>query len=116
MAPSATFSDEIVTADSKDVVSQTLSITDNRTGQCYTIPIVHNAISAKEFKKIKTKGEDPIAPSDQTQNGLRIYDPGLNNTAVAESKITYVLVHPFSHMFRLNIILSAQMIEMARKG
>lgn len=59
-----------------------LRIVDNRTGMEYSIPIKNNAIDAVEFKKIRT--------ADNTNVGLRLLDPGMQNTAVKESKITYV--------------------------
>lgn len=74
------------------VKSQSLSVVDNRTGKHYTIPIEHNAVSAVDFKQIATESEDLLFPPDQSERGLRLSDPGFNNTAVAESKVTYVLV------------------------
>ena len=55
-----------------------LSITDNRTGKSYQIPISHNAVQAPHFKQI-------IAPD--TDAGLLVFDPGLRNTAVVESEV-----------------------------
>jgi citrate synthase len=65
-------------------------VIDERTGQYYQIPINHNAISANEFKKIKAPDTEYYA--DQNENGIRVFDPGFTNTAVVESKVTYVLV------------------------
>jgi citrate synthase len=89
MAPIAIFDSE--TSDVA-VKSQSLSVTDNRTGKHYTIPIEHNAVKALDFKKIATEAADPDYPADQSEHGLRLYDPGFYNTAVVESKVTYVLV------------------------
>jgi len=66
-----------------------LNVSDSRTGRSYVIPIIHNAISAVDFQKIKAE-ENKEYPADQDQNGLRVYDPGFQNTAVKTSKITYV--------------------------
>jgi citrate synthase len=61
--------------------SPTLTVTDNRTGNQYTIPIENGAIHASELGKIK------IAPD---QPGLISYDPALANTAVCKSKVGYI--------------------------
>ncbi|EXL51692.1 citrate synthase [Fusarium oxysporum f. sp. radicis-lycopersici 26381] len=68
---------------------ETLTVVDNRTNQTYEIPITHNSIPATEFKKIKAEpGND--RPEDETTQGLRVYDPAYMNTAVVQSKITYI--------------------------
>ena len=71
--------------------SQALDIRDLRTGNSYTIPIRHNAVSAVDFASIKAS-ENTDYPADQDQNGLRVFDAGFQNTAVGESKVTYVQV------------------------
>ena len=70
----------------------TLHVTDNRTGNDYVIPIVRNSISAMSFKQMKAP-KDTTQPCDQTEYGIRVYDPGFGNTAVSESKITYKSVY-----------------------
>ena len=59
----------------------TLTITDNRTGQTYELPIEHNTVKALDFRQIKT------APDDF---GLMTYDPAYMNTAECKSTITYI--------------------------
>ncbi len=59
----------------------TLSITDNRTGQSYTLPVDHGAIRAMDLRKIKTGPED---------FGLMTYDPAFMNTASCRSAITFI--------------------------
>lgn len=66
-----------------------LHVTDRRTGMEYDIPIKRNAVQATDFKKIKAMDEKSVA-SDCVEGGLRIMDPGFNNTAVKESAITFV--------------------------
>ena len=66
-----------------------LHVTDRRTGLEYDIPIKRNAVLATDFKKIKAIDEKSVA-SDCVEGGLRIMDPGFNNTAVKESAITFV--------------------------
>jgi citrate synthase len=59
----------------------TLTITDNRTGKNYTVPIEHGTIRAMDLRQIKT------APDDF---GLMTYDPAFMNTASCRSAITYI--------------------------
>ncbi len=58
-----------------------LTVTDNRTGKTYEIPIEHGAIRANALKQIKTGPED---------FGLVSYDPAFMNTASCKSQITYI--------------------------
>src|SRR5438132_6975076 len=60
---------------------QTLTITDNRTGKSYEIPITHETIRAADLRQIKVDAKD---------FGLMSYDPAFNNTASCISKITYI--------------------------
>ncbi len=60
--------------------SETLTITDNRTGRSYTVPIVANAVAAADLRQIK--GPDDVE--------LMSYDPALRNTATCRSAITYL--------------------------
>ena len=61
--------------------SDSLSITDNRTGQSYELPITEGTIRALDLRQIKT-GDDDF--------GLMTYDPGFTNTASTKSTITYI--------------------------
>jgi citrate synthase len=61
--------------------NETLTVTDNRTGQTYEIPIEDGTIRALELRKIKT-GEDDF--------GLMTYDPAFMNTASCRSAVTYI--------------------------
>ncbi|MBI4661349.1 MAG: citrate synthase [Verrucomicrobia bacterium] len=65
-----------------------LTITDNRTGRQYDIPIFQGtyptygaAISTSALRSIKTGPED---------FGLMSYDPGFTNTALCKSRITFI--------------------------
>jgi citrate synthase len=62
------------------MASETLTITDNRTGKKYEIPIRNGAIKARDLFQIKVAEDD----------GLVSYDPGFMNTASCQSKITYI--------------------------
>jgi citrate synthase len=59
----------------------TLTITDNRTGKQYEIPIQDDTIRAMDLRQIKT-GDDDF--------GLMTYDPAFMNTASCKSSITYI--------------------------
>jgi len=59
----------------------TLTITDNRTGQTYTLPVENGTIRAMDLRKVKTGPED---------FGLMTYDPAFMNTASCRSAITYI--------------------------
>jgi citrate synthase len=61
--------------------NETLTITDNRTGKTYTLPISKDAIRAIDLRQIKTGPED---------FGLLSYDPAFMNTASCQSAITYL--------------------------
>jgi citrate synthase len=61
--------------------SETLSVTDNRTGKQYEIPIEDNTIRATALRKIKTHDDD---------FGLMTYDPAYMATASCRSAITYI--------------------------
>ena len=59
----------------------TLTITDNRTGKTYEIPIEDDTIRAMELRKIKVADED---------FGMMTYDPAFMNTASCRSSITFI--------------------------
>ena len=61
--------------------SDSVLITDNRTGKTYEIPIEHGTISAMQLREIKV---------DQDDFGLMSYDPAYKNTASTKSTITYI--------------------------
>src|SRR6266542_4113964 len=58
-----------------------LTITDNRTGRVYEVPIANGTIRAMDLRQIKVKPED---------FGLMTYDPAFMNTASCKSKITFI--------------------------
>ncbi len=61
--------------------TNTLSITDNRTGKSYELPVTDGTIKAADLRQIKT-GDDDF--------GLMTYDPGFTNTASCRSAITFI--------------------------
>ena len=60
---------------------ETVTITDNRTGKSYEIPIKHGTIRAMDLRQIK------VTP---TEFGMISYDPAYNNTASCISKVRYI--------------------------
>ncbi|KAF5857911.1 hypothetical protein ETB97_005148 [Aspergillus alliaceus] len=68
--------------------SGTLHIVDSRTKRKYEVQIERNAVSAIDFKKIKAPGAGTDR-ADHVAGGLRVHDPGLQNTTVVESAISF---------------------------
>ena len=76
---------------SKSAPHPSLTVVDNRTNKVYEIPIKNNSVQATDFKKIKALGKDQgDREEDETEQGLRVFDPAYMNTAVVQSKITYI--------------------------
>src|SRR5215203_5303135 len=61
--------------------AETLSITDNRTGETYEVPIEDGTVRAIALRDIKVNEDD---------FGLMTYDPAYTNTASCRSAITYI--------------------------
>jgi citrate synthase len=61
--------------------ADTLTITDNRTGKSYTLPITNGAIRAMDLRQVRTGPDD---------FGLLSYDPAFTNTASTISRITEI--------------------------
>src|SRR3954451_12471454 len=59
----------------------TLSITDNRTGQTYEVPVEDGTVRAMPLRDIKVSEDD---------FGLMTYHPAYTNTASCRSAITYI--------------------------
>ena len=59
----------------------TLTITDNRTGSSYEVPVSDGTIKAMDLRQIKVSEDD---------FGLMTYDPAFMNTAACRSAITYI--------------------------
>jgi citrate synthase len=60
---------------------ESLTITDNRTGKSYEIPIDHGTIRAMDLRQIRKSSDD---------FGLMTYDPAFTNTASCKSAITFI--------------------------
>lgn len=61
--------------------NETLTITDNRTGKKYELPITDNTIRANDLRQIKIADDD---------FGLMTYDPSFMSTAACRSAITFI--------------------------
>jgi citrate synthase len=62
-------------------MADTLTVTDNRTGKQYEVPIKDGAIRATDLRQIKVSADDA---------GVATYDPAFMNTAACRSRITYI--------------------------
>lgn len=69
------------TQEAKRMSRDTLSITDNRTGKQYEIPVKNDTIRAMDLRQIKMNADD---------FGMMAYDPAFTNTALCISRITYI--------------------------
>jgi citrate synthase len=61
--------------------NETLTITDNRTGKTYTVPVYKDSIRALDLRQIKVAADD---------FGLLSYDPAFMNTAACQSAVTFL--------------------------
>src|SRR5437762_13689344 len=59
----------------------TLTVTDNRTGETYEVEITDGTVKAMDFRQIKV---------DEDDFGLMTYDPAFTNTASCRSEITSI--------------------------
>ena len=59
----------------------TLTVTDNRTGRSYELPITDSTVRASDLRQIKV---------DEGEFGMMSYDPAFMNTASCRSSITYI--------------------------
>ncbi len=62
-------------------MTNSLTITDNRTGKTYEIPVENDSIRAIDLRQIKVNDDD---------FGMLSYDPAYLNTASCKSTITYI--------------------------
>ena len=62
-------------------MAETLTITDNRTGKHYDVPIHDGTIKATDLRQVKVTDDE---------FGMMTYDPAFMNTAACKSRITYI--------------------------
>jgi citrate synthase len=73
--------EQTISGDGVATASESLTITDNRTGRTYEVPIEDGTIRALALREIKVEDDD---------FGLMTYDPAYMNTASCRSAITYI--------------------------
>jgi citrate synthase len=61
--------------------TESLTVTDNRTGKTYELPITDGTIRSLDLRQIKV---------DENEFGMLAYDPAFTNTASCRSSITYI--------------------------
>jgi citrate synthase len=61
--------------------AETLTVTDNRTGESYEVEITDGTVRAMDFRQMKV---------DEDDFGLMTYDPAFTNTASCRSAITFI--------------------------
>jgi citrate synthase len=62
-------------------MTETLTITDNRTGKQYEVPIHDGTVRATDLRQIKVTSDE---------FGMMTYDPAFMNTAACKSRITFI--------------------------
>ncbi|MEJ7784001.1 MAG: citrate synthase [Solirubrobacteraceae bacterium] len=62
-------------------MADTLTVTDNRTGETYEVEITDGTVRAMDFRQMKV---------DEDDFGLMTYDPAFTNTASTRSAITFI--------------------------
>ncbi|HEY8640469.1 MAG TPA: citrate synthase [Solirubrobacterales bacterium] len=72
---------EGASVDGASANGDSLSVTDNRTGQSYELEVTDGTIRAMDLREIKVSEDD---------FGLMAYDPAFTNTASCRSAITYI--------------------------
>lgn len=63
------------------MANETITLTDNRTGKTYTLPITDGTIRTMDLRQVKVSDDD---------FGLMGYDPAFMNTASCRSAITFI--------------------------
>src|SRR6202023_2704687 len=67
--------------EAKSMSRESLTITDNRTGKTYELPITDDTIRAMDLRQIRVNEKD---------FGMMSYDPSFSNTALCKSKVTFI--------------------------
>jgi citrate synthase len=63
------------------MAADSLTVTDNRTGQTYELPIEDGTVRAMDLRQVKV---------DPDEFGMMAYDPAFTNTAACRSAVTYI--------------------------
>jgi citrate synthase len=68
-------------SDGAATAQESLTVTDNRTGETYELPIADGTVKAMDFRQMKV---------DERDFGLMTYDPAFTNTAHCRSEICFI--------------------------
>jgi len=79
--PAAAATSERARGGENGASAETLTVTDNRTGKTYVLPVTDATVRAVDLRQIKV---------DPDEFGLMSYDPAYMNTAACRSAITYI--------------------------
>jgi len=63
------------------MATDSLTVTDNRTGETFEVPITNGTVRAMDFRQMK---------SDESDFGLMTYDPAFTNTVSCSSSVTHL--------------------------
>ena len=69
------------TANDPDTRTNTITVTDNRSGKTWDLPVQNGCIRATDLRQIKVQPDE---------FGLMSYDPAFLNTAACRSSVTYL--------------------------
>lgn len=67
-----------------------LIVKDSRSGKSYNVPIRKGSVDAMQFRQMMTTSKFSALLGRPLQGSLKVLDVGYQNTACAESNITYV--------------------------
>lgn len=73
-----------------------LIVKDSRSGNTYNVPIRKNSVDAMQFRQMVTTSKFSSVLGRPVKGQLKVLDVGYQNTACAESEITFVLVIPIT--------------------
>ena len=63
------------------MATDSLTVTDNRTGETFEVPITNGTVKAMDFRQMK---------ADESDFGLMTYDPAFTNTVSCSSSVTHL--------------------------
>lgn len=78
--------------DRPDVEEGELIVKDSRSGNIYNVPIRKGSVDAMQFRQMITTSKFSTILGQPAKGQLKVLDIGYQNTACAESDITFVLV------------------------
>ncbi|TLD35660.1 citrate synthase protein [Venturia nashicola] len=82
--------------DKSDDKEGELIVKDSRSGNTYNVPIRKGSVDAMQFRQMVTTSKFSTMLGKPVKGQLKVLDVGYQNTACAESNITFVLVVPIT--------------------